>query len=77
MRKKCIGCKQVIESAHLAQVFNQAGTVVTIGLCKEHDIELYKIGQVKFFAKYNVKLTPSRDTGLEIEAPSELLEDFI
>ena len=77
MGKKCIGCKQIIESAFLAKVFNLAGAEVAIGLCREHDIELYKIGQIKFFAKYNVKLAEVKDSELEIDSPSELLKDFV
>lgn len=57
MNRNCIACKST--ASETAKVFNQAGIEVTINLCREHDIELYKAGQIKFMAKYSVKIEKS------------------
>jgi hypothetical protein len=58
MSKLCYACKEK-PGLFLAKVFDLKGSGVDILLCRDHDIELYKIGQLKFVAKHNLKIKES------------------
>lgn len=58
--KLCCICSQKKPASHKAHVFTNTGMSINLNLCNEHDIELFKLGQLKFCAKYRVAL-PKND----------------
>lgn len=73
MSKCCIICRNKSTGHFAAQVFDKSGSLKELTVCRQHDIELFKMGQIRFMAKYRVNLTEiasSDATGLD-----ELLED--
>ena len=61
MSKPCMICEVERPASVIAKVFDRVGLEVTLRLCQEHDIELYKAGQIKFMAKYNVRLDQQKN----------------
>ena len=57
--KHCCICSTKKTATHKAHVFTSAGTSVHLNLCQEHDIELFKLGQLKFCAKHRLALPNS------------------
>ena len=74
MSKLCHACKDK-PGAFTAQVFDQKGSSVNIRLCRDHDIELYKLGQLKFVLKYQIKIQDQDSDAANITA-DEVLGDF-
>ena len=73
MSKLCLACKEK-PGLFLARVFDQKGSAVDILLCQDHDIELYKVGQLKFVAKYKLKIRESEVA--DNTDPDKVLGDF-
>ena len=73
MSKLCHACG-VKPGTFTAKVYDQKGSSVNILLCRDHDIELYKLGQLKFVLKYQMKIHEV-DADPNISA-DEVLEDF-
>lgn len=73
MSKLCYACKNK-PGLILAKVFDLKGSGVDILLCYDHDIELYKLGQLKFTAKYNMKIKEVEIS--EDPANAKVLGDF-
>lgn len=73
MSKTCQACG-IKPGSFPAKVFDQRGSSVSIPLCRDHDIELYKLGQLKFVLKYQMKIHEvDQDTS---NSADEVLEDF-
>lgn len=62
MSKLCYACREK-PGAFSAKVYHQNGSGTTILLCKDHDIELYKVGQLKFVQKYDLKVREASENG--------------
>lgn len=54
MNKHCAGCSEKKTVSYTATIFTSNGTPVTLNLCKAHDLELFKLGQIKFVEKYRI-----------------------
>lgn len=56
MSNLCPGCSENKKGHYKATVFDGSGNAVTLQLCKEHDLELFKTGQIRFVEKYRIPL---------------------
>lgn len=67
--KTCCICTKKKPASHKAHIFSNSGMGIILNLCQEHDIELFKLGQLKFCAKYRV--APGENDGDRNENLSE------
>lgn len=74
MSKQCHACRDK-PGTFSAKIFDQKGSAVNIYLCRDHDIELYKLGQLKFVLKYQMKIRETDGTEGE-NSSDEVLGDF-
>lgn len=56
MEKLCVGCSEKRRAPFKATIFTSNGAPVSLHLCKVHDVELFKIGQLRFVEKYQIPL---------------------
>lgn len=56
MSKLCPCCKDDRKGAIEATIFDGSGNPVALYLCREHDLELFKSGQMRFVQKYQIPL---------------------
>lgn len=71
MARACKICKDDKKKGlYHSQVFTRSGTTVVLRLCREHDIEFFKMGQIRFMAKYGLR-TPSDDDFLNPESAED------
>ncbi len=66
MAKKCTICRnEKKQGSFLSRVFSRNGSTQDLHLCREHDIEFFKMGQVRFISKYK----------LQVKNDDDILED--
>lgn len=57
MAKLCTICRKEKKQANfLSRIFSSNGSTQDLHLCREHDIEFFKMGQIRFMAKYKIKV---------------------
>lgn len=56
MSKLCPACREKRNGVCKATIFANNGSTVTLNLCREHDRELFIMGQIKFTSKYQIVL---------------------
>lgn len=69
MSKHCPACKSTNPALFKATIFDNNGTARTLHLCESHDLELFKIGQLRFTLKYNISL--GTDALTELLTPND------
>jgi hypothetical protein len=73
MSKLCHACQEK-PGTFTAKVYDPKGAAVNTPLCRDHDIELYKLGQFKFVLKYQMKIN---EADADVSASTdEVLGDF-
>jgi hypothetical protein len=70
MARCCKICqKQNEKTLYQSHIYSREGKSYELILCREHDIEFFKIGQIRFMAKYCFKNSDDADAPKD-EAPA-------
>ena len=56
MKKSCAICNENSEVPTKAQIYFPNGELQRLTLCANHDLELYRLGQISFFIKHRLQL---------------------
>lgn len=68
MARACKICKDDKKKGlYHSQVFTRGGSTMILRLCREHDIEFFKMGQIRFMAKYGLR-SPTEDDILNTDS---------